>query len=227
MVENELFGFRQHPAGAAGRIIDRAEDARPVNVLLARIDEVRHQADDFARGEVVAGLFVRLFVEPHHQMLEQVSHLQIVDVVGVQVHVRHRLHDGEKPIAGIELFDLVVELEPLEDGAGGGREAVDIGDKVRRDVFGVAKQLREGKRAGIVERMLASRICRLSEQLLHRICGQLLGLQLLILLQHRVLGRLKHAVEPAQDNYRQHDQPILRWAIWAPQAVRDFPDVGF
>ncbi len=115
LVEDELLGLRQHAAGAAGRVVDRAVDARLVDVLLAGVDEVRHQADDLARREVVAGLLVGLFVEPHHQMLEQVAHLEVVDAVRVQIDVGHRLDDGEQAVAGVELLDLVAELEALED----------------------------------------------------------------------------------------------------------------
>jgi hypothetical protein len=37
--------------------------------------------------------------------------LQIVDAVGVQVHIGHRLDDGENPVAGVEFLDLVREFE--------------------------------------------------------------------------------------------------------------------
>ncbi len=109
---------------------------------------------------MVAGLLIRLFVEAHHEMFEQVPHLQVINAVGVQVYVCHRLDDGEQAVAGVELFDLVGELEALEDVARGGREAVDVGDEVRRDVLGIAEQPLERERAGVVQRVLALRVGR-------------------------------------------------------------------
>ena len=225
--QNSLFRFRQHSSGAAGRVVDLAIDARPVDILLASIDEVGHQANDLARSEVVASLLVRLLVEAHYEMLEQVSHLQVVDAIGMQVHIRHCLDDCEEPIAGVELFDLITELELLEDARGGRRETVDVGHEVWRNVFGIVQQLSEGERASVVKRVLARWICRLSEQPLHRVLRHLLCCQLLILLQHGVLGRLKDAIKPAQDDHGQHDQPVLRRAIRASESVCNFPDVGF
>nr|WP_254022232.1 hypothetical protein [Mesorhizobium escarrei] len=84
-------------------------------------------------------------------MLEQIPHLQIVDAVGVQVYIGHRLDDGEKPVAGVELFDLVGKFEALEDSPRGGGKSVDVGNEVGRDVLGVAEQPLKGERAGIVE----------------------------------------------------------------------------
>src|SRR4051794_662431 len=45
-----------------------------------------------------------------------------------------------------------------------------------------------------------------------------------MLREHRVLGRLQHAVEAAQYNHRQHDEPILRRAVWPAQTVSNLPD---
>ena len=53
----------------------------------------------------------------------------------------HRLNDVEQAVARIELLDLVAELELLEDAASRVGEAVDVGDKIGRDVLAVAQQL--------------------------------------------------------------------------------------
>ena len=69
-----------------------------------------------SRGrEVVARLLVGLLVEAHHQMLEEVAHLEVVDAVGCRSISAIALTIGEEPVAGVELLDLVLELEPLED----------------------------------------------------------------------------------------------------------------
>ncbi len=42
--------------------------------------------------------------------------------------------------------------------------------------------------------------------------------------QHLGLGRLQHAVEPAQDDHRQDEPPVLRLLVVAPQQVSHRPD---
>ena len=73
------------------------------------------KANDFARREVVPGFLIGLFVEAHHQMLEQVAHLEVIDPVRVKIDIGHRLDDAEEAVAGVELLDLIGELETLED----------------------------------------------------------------------------------------------------------------
>ncbi|MBI3179496.1 MAG: hypothetical protein HYZ27_07520, partial [Deltaproteobacteria bacterium] len=48
-------------------------------------------------------------------------------------------------------FDFGFELEVLEDAANVGREALDVADKVLRDVVGVALELLEVERRVVVE----------------------------------------------------------------------------
>jgi hypothetical protein len=45
-----------------------------------------------------------------------------------------------------------------------------------------------------------------------------------MLSNYRILGRFQHAIEPSQHNHWKHDEPILRGAVGATQAVGDFPD---
>jgi len=222
--EDQLLGFGKHAAGAACRVVDGTEDAGFVDVLLAGVDEVGHQADDLARREVVPRLLVGLFVEAHDQMLEQVAHLKVVDLARVQIDLGHRLDDGEEAVAGVQLLDLIGELEALKNATRSRRKAVDVSDEIRRDILGVAKQSFEGVGAGVVEGMLAFRIGGLAQQALHGRLRHLLGLQLLQLLQNGVLGRLQDTIEPAQDDHGQHHQAILRRAIRSPEPVRDLPN---
>ena len=200
--EDEFLGLRQHTAGPAGRVVDGPEDARPVDVLLAGVDEVRHQADDLARREVVAGLFVGLLVEAHHQVLEQVTHLHVVDAVGMQVTSAIALTMVNSRLLEFELLDLVAEFEPLEDAALGGRETVYVGDEVRRNVLRVAEQAPERKRADVVERVLAVRVCRSAQQAVHGVLRRAQCGELGMLLQDRILGRLEDAIQPSQHNHR-------------------------
>ncbi|OHC12943.1 MAG: hypothetical protein A2002_12215 [Pseudomonadales bacterium GWC1_66_9] len=70
MREDELFRLGEHAAGAACRVVDADGLAGGVDILLAVEQQVDHQLDDFARGEVVPGFLVGLLVEAAHQILE-------------------------------------------------------------------------------------------------------------------------------------------------------------
>ena len=224
--QDQLLGFGKHAARSARRIVDRAVDAGPVDILFAGVDEVRHEANDLARREVIPGFFVGLLVEAHHQMLEQVAHLEVVDSVGVKIDIGHRLHDREKAVAGVELLDLIGELETLEDAARGRGKAVDVRDQVRRDVLGIAEQPGKGVGARVVERMLPPGVGRLPQQAIHRRVGHLLRLQLIAPLQNGIPGRFQDTIEPTQDDHGKHDQAILRRPVRSSKPVRDFPDFG-
>ena len=152
---DRFLGNRQHAAGAAGGVVNLPVDARLVDVLLAGIDEVSHQPDHLARREVVAGLLVRLLVEAHDEVLEEIAHLDVVDPIRVQVDAGHRLDDDVKAVARIELLDLVAELELLENAPSRVGETVDVGDEIGRDVLAVAQQFLERVGADVVEGLLA------------------------------------------------------------------------
>ena len=165
--EDQLLRFGKHAARSARRIVDRAVDAGPIDILFASVDEIRHEANDLARREVIPGFFVSLFVEAHHQMLEQVAHLKVVDPVRVKIDIGHRLDDGEETVAGVELLDLIAKLKALEDAPRGRGKAVDVRHEVRRDVLGIAEQLGKGVGARVVERMLPLMVSGLAEQAIH------------------------------------------------------------
>ena len=138
--KDQLLGFGKHAARSARRIVDRAVDAGLIDILFTSVDEIRHEANDFARREVIPGFFVGLLVKAHHQMLEQIAHLEVVDPVRVKIDFGHRLDDGEETVAGVELLDLIGKLETLEDAPRGRGKAVDVRHEVRRDVLGITEQ---------------------------------------------------------------------------------------
>ena len=183
-----------------------------------------HQPDHLARGEVIARLLIRLLVEAHDEVLEEVAHLDVADPVRVQVDPGHRLDDGIEAVARIELLDLVAELELLEDAPCRVGEAVDVGDEIGRDVLAVAQQLLESVGADVVEGLLAALPDHAGQQAGNGVFRGTGGDQARVFGQHRILGRLQHAIEAAQHDHRQHDQPVLRRAVRPAQAVGDLPD---
>ena len=70
--------YRQHAAGAAGRIVDGLDHVAPAKVLLRREQKVDHQLDHLARCEVLAGLLVRLLGADPDELLEDIAHLDVV-----------------------------------------------------------------------------------------------------------------------------------------------------
>jgi hypothetical protein len=157
-------------------------------------------------------------------MFEQIAHLEVVHPIRVQVDVGHRLDDGEQTVAAVQLFNLVVEIEAVENVARCLREAVDKGDEVGGDVLGIAQQALESEWAGVEQRLLARRVRRAGKHPLHRVSRHILSFKLLILRQHGILCRLQHAVEPPQHHQRQHHEAVLRGAVGAAKAIGNFPD---
>ena len=70
-VEQMLLGHGQHAAGAAGGVVDG-----DVPVGDGNVQQLDHEPDDFARGEVLSGLLAALFREAPQQLLVDVAHLQ-------------------------------------------------------------------------------------------------------------------------------------------------------
>src|SRR5690606_25510349 len=80
-----LLRYRKHAASTTGRVVDRPNDIRRVDVLILCIEKMRHETYDLTRGEVVTGLLVGLFVELADELFEDIAHLHIVDAFGVQI----------------------------------------------------------------------------------------------------------------------------------------------
>ena len=83
---NPVLRLGQHTAGAAGRIADGDDDTGlGEHAGVGFQQQVDHEQDDFARGEVIAGRFVGGFVEAADQVLEHQPHGDVVDFARVQV----------------------------------------------------------------------------------------------------------------------------------------------
>ena len=159
------------------------------------------------------------FRELANEFLEHRPHLGVVDLVGVEVDLGELLgHHVEQAVLG-QPVHVGVEVEPLEDVTDGRRECLDVGKQVRADVVLIAHQPLHVELRGIVE----ARPGFAQEERL--------GVQALLgprreLLKHPRLGRLKNAVEAAQDGEWEDDATILGLLVVAPQDVRHGPDEG-
>ena len=160
------------------------------HVVVLDEQKVDHQADDFARREVLSRRLVRQLRELPDQLLEDVAHLLISDLVGMEVDVRELLCDLIEELRLRQPLDLGEEIEPLEDVPDRRRERLDVGEQVLPDVVLVADQLPHVHRRGVVEGLPG-----LPEEEGFRVHARLfLGG---VLGQDGVLGGLQDAIETA------------------------------
>ena len=89
-----VLGHRQHPAGSAGRVQHGLDDSRfGEQFVVVHEQEVDHEADHFAGGEVLPRRLVGQLREAADQFLVDVAHLQARDGVGAQVEVGELRYD--------------------------------------------------------------------------------------------------------------------------------------
>ena len=213
-----FIGDRQHSARARGRVVDGADHAGlGQHVVVLDEQQVDHQADDFARREVLTGRLVGQFRELADQLLEREPHLVVVDRLGMQVDARELLGDLiEQPALG-QLVDLGREAEPLEDVAHGGRERLNIGEEVLADVVLIAHQLAHVHGRGVVEALAGgAQQERVGVQLRFLFGGELR--------KHLGLGWLQDAVQTTQHREGQDDLAVVGLLVVAPQKIGDGPD---
>ncbi len=117
-VRKVLARDRQHAACPRSRVVDGAHDAGfGQHVVILDEEEVDHEADDFARREVLSGRFVRKLRELADQLLEDVAHFRVADLAGMEVDVGELLGDLIEQLRFRQPLNLSVEIEPLENVA--------------------------------------------------------------------------------------------------------------
>ena len=207
----------EHAAGAAGRVEDVDDLSLAGNRVLVRGDQqVDHQLDDLARGEVLTGGLVGVLGELPDQVLEDVAHLVVRELVQV-------LHRGEFPDDLVEQLrlgqpgDLVVEAELAEDLPDVLREAVDVVAQVLRDAGRVGGDGREVLLRDVVERQPRGPLQQLF-LVLHAERG--------VAGTHRLARRRHHRVQPPEHRERQDHLAVFVPLVIPAQQVGHGPDVG-
>ncbi len=115
LVEQVFFGQGEHAAGARGRVVQRADDARLVQVdVLLGEQQVHQQPDRVARRVVVAGGLVRGLVELADDVLERITHVGVGDLVRMQVDALERRDDLAQQPRLLQGEDFLLEVEVLE-----------------------------------------------------------------------------------------------------------------
>lgn len=144
-----LFRHGEHAAGAAGAVVKQI--GAGVDLICHRQeDQLRHQLHGVTGRPVLAGLFVVLLVEAAHQFLKQRAHGVVVEAAGAEIDVwREELADqGAERIGFREPWDLVAELEILEDVLHIGREAIEVGLEVGLELLLAGARLQIAQREG-------------------------------------------------------------------------------
>ena len=211
----------EHAARAAAGVTDAEHHPLGAQTLLvAGQQQVDHEMDHVAGGEVLAGVLLQRLVELPDELLEDGAHGEVVDRVRVQVHLRiaEPLHHLEQQTRLVELGDGVVEVELLQHLAHVGAEPGDVVAQVLRHVGGVGQQLGEVVAGRVVEGESGGGL------------KQPLGVLDLVLvpgldLHHLQLAGGQHAVEPAQHGQRQNHVLVLPALEGvANQQIRHTPD---
>ncbi len=172
-----------------------------------------------------AGLFVVVFVELAHQLFEHGAHRVVVDAGWreVDVGVEELVDQRAQRIRFGQRWQLVAELEVLQDVLDVGREAIEVVDEVGQQLLGVTSrfQITQREARGVVEG-LACGVCQRGALLSDvRVVEHLLGVE------HGLLGGLEDGVHAPQHAHRQDDIGVLA----APEEVAqdivgDAPDEG-
>jgi len=217
-IADVLLGNRKHAAGAACRVVDGFDNVAAGEVLLRGEEQVDHELDHFARCEVFSGLFIGLLGADSDEFLEDVAHLAVVHALRGEIDLGESLDHLVDESLLRHLCDLLVEGEPLHDGADIRREGVDVAIEVGRELVGIVEQLCQVELGQIVERA--------ADDLLELVADDVLGLALdcAKLLQNLRLRRSQQAVEPPEYGQRQDHLPVLVPFVRAAKQIADVPD---
>ena len=149
-----LLADGEHAAGAAGAVVEQVGAGLDLG-LDRQEHEVRHQPHGVARRPVLARLFVVLLVELADQFLEDRAHRVVVDAGRREVDVGvEELVDQRADGVGLrQRWQLVAELEVVEDVLDVGREAVEVVLEVGQQLLLAAARLEVAQRElrGVVE----------------------------------------------------------------------------
>ncbi len=204
----------------AGRVVDRLDHVALAQVLLRRKEEVDHQLDHLARGEVLSGLLVGLLGADPDQLLEDVAHLDVVHARRGEVDGGEGLDDLVEQVLLGHAGDLLVEGELLHDVADVPREGVEVTVQVLRELVRVVEECGEVQFRQVVETMAGD----LLEDAIDD--GLRLPLDPRMLGEDPGLRRRQQAVKAPQDGQRENDLAVLVALVGPAQQVADPPDEG-
>src|SRR5437763_5464126 len=137
--KNTILGDGQHPTRATAGIVDGTHDMVLFKRLLGQY-QVHHQANYFTWREVFTRILIQSLVEFADEFLEDITHFQVRNFIGVKVYVLKFLHHEKEKTSLLELCDGIIEFKLLQDLAHVIAEAVDVGSQVRCKVRSIIQQ---------------------------------------------------------------------------------------
>ena len=210
----------EHAPGPAGRIIHGPHDPLAFKAFgVLSEQEVDHEADHLTGGIVLPGCFIGHFRKPPQQLLENITHLVVLDPAGVEVDFGELIHQHEQQVVfgqfGHDFFD----AEILDNFTDVFAEPVDVIVEIEFHVPGVLGQAPQIINAGVVElqavRGLKENLGRVGQDVL----------ELFMCFNDRVFIILKYAVQPSQYHKGKDNIPVFVLLKQAPQnVVGDLPD---
>ncbi len=213
-----LLGGGEHATCAAGRVQDVNDRSGLADALLVGPEQqLDHQLDHLARGEVLTGRLVGGVRELADQLLEDVSHVVVADLPRAEVDPGEPLDHLVQQVAILETLDLDVEVVPVDDLRNLGREVSDVVLEVGIDVLVVAADGLETLPRGVEERQAGDT----EQQSVLLLSRERFGT-----LPYRVTGPLllHYAVESAQHRERQDDLGVLGTFVVTPEQIGHPPD---
>ena len=183
-----------------------------------------------------AGFLVVLFVEAPDQLFEDGAHAVVVEtgVDDVPIGVLHRfwaqvdggrgefLDEHPERVATREPWDLVPELEVLEDVLDVRGESVEVGLEIGSKLLAVraVSEVPQGELGGVVEGLARSLAKR--RVLLDHPCG----VECRLHVEDSLLRIFKDRIEPSKHGHGQNDVPVLATDVEISEdVVGDPPDV--
>ena len=170
---------------------------------------------------MLAGVFIKGFVELAQQVLEDIAHLMVRHGGGSQVHLAllvEALHEEVEEVHPAEIADGVVEIEGGEDFPNIRGEAHHILAEVQREIGIIVQEALVGELRGVVKGV-SRRAAELAVAVL-----QALFFKRVLGLKHLVLGLLQRIIKPPQHGERQNDLLKLALLESAVEQVSNRPD---
>ena len=220
-LQQVLLRHRQHAARAAGGVVDREMLVRDRN-----IQQLDHQADDFARGKVFPGLVTALFRKAPQQLLVDVAHLQPGELVGAEREFLVLVQDRGQPVILHHQPDGCSIIEMLDDVVNVLRKAIDVGAEIfleQRMVFLIDRAERPIRL--VRERTLLRIQLQFLDQLRQFLLAEL-GATLEHISGFLLPPRNQDTLQPPDDDDGQDDALILVGLELPAQPLGGFPDVG-
>ena len=215
---NAFLHTGKHLARAHGHVVDRHVPGG--GQVRVGEEQIGHEVDDVAAGEMRPGFLPEGFGKPAHKILEDIAAVHRADAVGAEVSLRgvEFLDDEIKGVALHHPLDDVIEVEFLEHILHVGGKSCKIVAEVGLDVLRVGQQLVEVEPADVIELVPG--------RLRQKAVDDLETLDFFIGVLHLLPRRREAVVKPLHHGHGKDDKAVFVGLERAAQHIRHVPDHG-